>query len=115
MKTRSGFAVDDTHEVTPGTELTITARIVGLTIREPVRVATVVHDERRVGFSYRTRPGHPVTGEEAFIVHRHGDGVFLTVRSLTAPGNEQPWRALYPLLRIAQGIARRRYLRALRS
>ncbi|GAA3209590.1 DUF1990 domain-containing protein [Microbacterium terregens] len=114
VKARSGFTVDDARKVTPGSELTITARMAGVTIREPVRVATVVENDTRVGFSYRTLPGHPVTGEEAFIVHRDGDDVFVTVRSLTAPGNEQPWRALYPLLRIAQVIARRRYLRALR-
>lgn len=113
VKTRSGFAVDDPREVMTGSELMITARIAGATIREPVRVATVVENERRVGFSYRTLPGHPVAGEEAFIVHRDGDDVLLTVRSLTAPSTEQPWRALYPLLRIAQVIARRRYLRAL--
>ena len=115
VKTRSGFTVDDARKVTPGSELTITARIAGVTIREPVRVATVIETDTRVGFSYRTLPGHPVAGEEAFIVHRDGDNVFLTVRSLTAPSNEQPWRALYPLLRIAQVVARRRYLRALRE
>jgi uncharacterized protein (UPF0548 family) len=115
VKTRSGFTVDDAHKVTPGSELTITARIAGVTIREPVRVATVVETDTRVGFSYRTLPGHPVEGEEAFIVHRDGKNVFLTVRSLTAPSDEQPWRALYPLLRVAQVIARRRYLRALRD
>jgi uncharacterized protein (UPF0548 family) len=40
--------------------------------------------------------------------------VWLTVRSLTRPAHQQPWRALYPILRIAQRVARRRYLRALR-
>ncbi|HOA86581.1 MAG: DUF1990 family protein [Microbacteriaceae bacterium] len=55
----------------------------------------------------------PGAGEEAFIVHRTGERVFLTVRSL-APAAEQPWRALFPLLLVAQRIARRRYLRALR-
>jgi len=37
-----------------------------------------------------------------------------TVRSLTAPAPQQPWRSLHPLLRVVQRIARRRYLRALR-
>lgn len=114
VKTRSGFTVDDSRNVSPGTEFVITARVAGVTVREPVHVATVIEDATRVGFSYRTLPGHPVTGEEAFIVHRHGNDVFLTIRSLTAPTAEQPWRALYPLLRIAQVVARRRYLRALR-
>jgi len=113
VKTRSGFAVDDASKVTVGAEPTITARIGRLTVREPVRVTSVVETTSRVGFSYRTLPGHPVTGEEAFIVHRDGDDVLLTIRSLTAPSAEQPWRTLYPLLRIAQVIARRRYARSL--
>ena len=77
---------------------------------------SVVEDSDRVGFAYRTLPGHPVDGEEAFVVHRDtvdGD-ITLTVRSLTRAAPQQPWRAIHPLLRIAQRVARRRYLRALR-
>ena len=114
VKTRSGFRVDDAAKVSPGAELSITTRIAGVTIREPVQVSVVVESPTRVGFAYRTRRGHPVSGEEAFIVHRDGANVWFTVRSLTAPAAEQPWRALYPLLRVAQIVARRRYLRALR-
>lgn len=114
VKTRSGFTVGDARPVSPGTELTITAHFLGVTIREPVQVATVTETRSRVGFSYRTRPGHPVSGEEAFVVHRDGDDVILTIRSLTAPAPHQPWRALYPILLLVQRVARRRYLRALR-
>ena len=114
VKTRSGFTVPDAQAVSPGTRLTITARLFGIAVREPVQVVSVVATASRVGFSYRTLPGHPVAGEEAFIVHREGDDVFLTIRSLTRPSPQQSWRALYPLLRIAQQVARRRYLRALR-
>ena len=113
VKTRSGFIVEDAGKVVPRTELQVTARFAGVTVREPVEVVDVVETGARVGFSYRTRPGHPVSGEEAFIVHRRGESVFLTVRSLTAPSTAQPWRALFPLLRIVQVFARRRYLRAL--
>nr|WP_243752128.1 DUF1990 family protein [Leucobacter weissii] len=114
VKTRSGFAVDGARPASPGAEPMITVRFAGRVIREPVRVETVVETASRVGFSYRTLPGHPVSGEEAFIAHRDGDAVVLTIRSLTAAAPTQPWRALHPLLRIAQAIARRRYLRALR-
>lgn len=114
VKTRSGFSVADARKVEPDARLTVTARIAGLTIHEPVQVVDVVEDDDRVGFSYRTLPGHPVSGEEAFIVHREGEDIFLTVRSLTAPSEVQPWRVLHPVLRIAQLVARRRYLRALR-
>ena len=114
VKTRSGFAVDDARPVASGSRPIITARVLWVTVREPVEVVEVVENATRVGFSYRTLPGHPVSGEEAFIVHRNGDDVVLTIRSLTRPAPEQPWRALFPLLRVAQLVARRRYLRALR-
>lgn len=114
VKTASGFTVDPPGAVSPGDRVTVTVRLLAITIREPVEVVSVVEEIDRVGFAYRTLPGHPVSGEEAFIVHRDGNEVRLTVRSLTRPASQQPWRALYPLLRIAQLIVRRRYLRALR-
>ena len=67
----------------------------------------------RSGFTVDSS-GPVVPGEEAFVVHREGDDVRLTIRSLTRAAPQQPWRTLYPALRIAQRIVRRRYLRALR-
>lgn len=114
VKTASGFAVDSTRPVVKGDHVTVTARLLNFTVVEPVEVVNVVEEQDRVGFAYRTLPGHPVRGEEAFIVHRHNDDVYLTVRSLTQPAPQRPWRALYPMLLIAQRIARRRYMRSLR-
>jgi len=114
VKTASGFAVDSLRPVSVGERVSVTARVLTVSVVEPVEVVAVVEEEHRVGFAYRTLPGHPVSGEEAFVVHRDGEEVRLTVRSLTRPAIRQPWRALYPLLRIAQLIARRRYLKALR-
>jgi uncharacterized protein (UPF0548 family) len=113
VKTASGFAVDSTAPVSAGERVTVTARVMGVTVVEPVEVVSVVREPDRVGFAYRTLPGHPVSGEEAFVVSRHGDQVQLTVRSLTRAAPQQPWRLLHPLLRIAQLAVRRRYLRAL--
>jgi uncharacterized protein (UPF0548 family) len=114
VKTASGFAVDATGPVSPGERVIVTAGLLGLTVVEPVQVVAVVQEPDRSGFSYRTLPGHPVRGEEAFIVHRHGDEVRLTIRSLTRAASRHPWRGLFPLLLVAQRIVRRRYLRALR-
>ncbi|WP_417508392.1 DUF1990 family protein [Microbacterium sp.] len=114
VKTASGFTVDDQGPVAAGDRVQIAAHVLWFKIIEPVEVVSVVEEPDRVGFSYRTLPGHPVSGEEAFVVHRSGDEVRLTVRSLTRPAPQQPWRMMYPLLRVAQLIARRRYLRALR-
>lgn len=114
VKTRSGFIVDDARPVVDGRVVTVTPRWLGRVVREPVQVNAVVQTATRVGFSYRTLPGHPVAGEEAFIVHRVGDEVYFTLRSLTAPAPQQPWRVLCPLLRVAQVVVRRRYRRGLR-
>lgn len=113
VKTASGFSVDDDSPVVAGKRLTVTARVAGITVVEPVQVVDVVDVPGRAGFSYRTLPGHPVSGEEAFVVYQDGDTVRIAIRSLTRPAPQQPWRALYPVLRVAQLVARRRYLRAL--
>ncbi|WP_104061550.1 DUF1990 family protein [Arthrobacter sp. 4R501] len=114
VKTASGFDVDTAGPVSPGDRVVVTARTLGFTVVEPVEVVAVVQEPERIGFSYRTMPGHPIDGEEAFIVHRRGDDVHLTIRSLTRAAARQPWRVLYPLLLVAQRVVRRRYLRALR-
>lgn len=115
VKTRSGFTLDSTASVAVGDKPTITAHPLGLTILEPVEVVEVVRSADRVGFAYRTLPGHPVSGEEAFVISRDGDEVSLTIRSLTCASHQPLWRAAYPLLLVAQHVARRRYLRALRA
>lgn len=114
VKTASGFSVESAEPVAAGDRVTVTAHLLGLRVVEPVEVVTVVATDDRVGFSYRTLPGHPVSGEEAFIVSRARDEVRLTVRSLTRAAPQQPWRGLYPLLLVMQRVAKRRYLRALR-
>ncbi len=115
VKTRSGFRVDTGRPVSPADRLQITVRLLGLRVVEPVEVVAVVDEPDRVAFSYRTRPGHPLHGEEAFIL-KHGTdgGIRFTVRSLSRPAQQGPWRALSPAVRIAQRIAHARYLRALR-
>ena len=113
VKTRSGFRVDSTGPVVAGERTEVTVGVLGITVVEPVEVVAVVQEAGRVGFSYRTLPGHPVSGEEAFIVHRDGDEVWLTLRSLTRAAPQQPWRLAFPLLLLAQRMVRRRYLRSL--
>ncbi|MGX1127939.1 uncharacterized protein (UPF0548 family) [Streptomyces glaucescens] len=118
VKTRSGFAVtrDDGAGVAAreGGRYTVTAGLGPFMIREPVEVVAVVATPQRCGFAYGTRRGHPVSGEEAFVVHRDDDGrVLLTLRSLTRAAPAGPWRALFPLLLLAQRRVRARYLRAL--
>lgn len=113
VKTSSGFRVDSNEPVRQGQGVVVTASALGFTVVEPVEVVSVVSLPDRVGFAYRTVPGHPVNREEAFIVHRRGDEVFLTIRSLTRASSEQPWRLLFPALLLMQRVVRQRYLRSL--
>lgn len=114
VKTRSGFSVPDDTEARPGQRLDVRFRIGPVVVREPVEVVEVVRTADRVGFAYRTLPGHPVDGEEAFVVTREGDAVWLTLRSLTRPSTTRRWALVFPLLRVAQVVVRWRYRRALR-
>lgn len=114
VKTRSGFAVTPQQTVRQGARPIITIGVGSLRIHEPVEVRAVLHDPDRLGFSYATLPGHPVRGEEAFILERVGTDVYLIIRSLTAPSDVFGWRLAFPLLLVAQRVTRWRYARALR-
>lgn len=119
VKTRSGFSVEmgsnDELRVLPGQDRVLTARLGPCSLREPVRVVDVVDEPDRRGFAYGTRMGHPVSGEEAFIVHRASDGaVWFTLRSLTGAGRGG-WRIAFPLALLAQHAYRARYRRALKA
>ena len=84
-----------------------------LSFHEPVRVVAVIDEPTRCGFSYGTLPGHPLSGEELFVVERHADdSVWLTIRSISRPSTPV-WWALLPLVRLAQAIFISRYEHAL--
>ncbi|MFI5731236.1 DUF1990 family protein [Kribbella sp. NPDC051587] len=113
VKTRSGFSVADDRPVAVGNRYWIVAHLGPFRIHEPVEVVAVVNEPDRVGFAYSTLVGHPISGEEAFVVERRtDDSVWLTIRSLSRPAAGR-WRAAYPLARLAQPLYRQRYLRAL--
>ena len=98
-----------------GQEPTIFVRLGPFRLPEPARVIAVFESETRRGFTYGTKPGHPITGEESFIlIHTPDDRVFLVLRSVSRAGMGI-WRLGEPLVRLAQIIYRRRYSRALRE
>jgi uncharacterized protein (UPF0548 family) len=117
VKTRSGFQIQPSDgaslEAVEGRDylLRFSLGLVGVT--EPVRVIAVINEPNRSGFAYGTLPGHPVAGEEAFIVDRdQTDTIWLTIRSHTRPA--PGWRALaFPIFLASQRLLRRRYLRSL--
>ncbi len=82
-------------------------------VNAPVRVVYVIEEQHRVGFAYGTMHGHPLAGEEAFVLEQRPDGsVWLTLRSFSrvAAGAR---RLLGPFVLSARRRLARRYLRAL--
>ena len=119
IKMRSGFRVvgpdgvrSDGQVVVPGSRHWLIAAIGPLHIREPVQIVSITTDPDRCGFAYGTLTGHPVSGEESFMVTRDGhDNVSLTIRSVSAPAGW--WRLAFPGVVVSQWLYRRRYFRAL--
>lgn len=101
FKRRAGFSGPETAPVA-GLEGMLTKRVFGITFTEPIRV--VWADEH--GFGYETRPGHPIYGEESFVLD---DGVF-TARSISRPST-LTWHMLSPALRFMQRTTHARYTR----
>ncbi|TXK17786.1 DUF1990 domain-containing protein [Homoserinibacter sp. GY 40078] len=79
----------------------------------PVRVVYVVDEPARRGAAFGTLPGHPLSGEELFLVERgEDDSVWFTVRIFSRPANGY-WLAVLPALRLVQAFLVRRYLHEL--
>ena len=114
VKTRSGFSVDPPVDAALDRRYWVRATIGPISVREPVVVVATVSEPDRRGFAYGTLVGHPVSGEEAFIVRRDAEGVHLTLRSVTRPGGGW-WRVGFGVALLAQRWYRRRYLRSLQA
>ena len=108
-----GFEVEaDAPRAVLGADLVLHAGVGRLRLYVPCRVVRVVDEPDRQGFAYGTLPGHPETGEEAFVVERREDeAVVFTVRMFARPAL---WwsRLAGPLTRLGQELAIGRYVRA---
>ncbi|GAA2815257.1 hypothetical protein GCM10010452_49560 [Crossiella cryophila] len=85
-----------------------------LSVVGPCRVVWRVDEARRCGFGYGTLPGHPVIGEEGFVLVLGADGaVEFTITAVSRPaGQLARWTG--PIGRLAQRLAMTAYLHALR-
>lgn len=109
------FGSDGTAFVVPGDTAWIVIPVLGSFwgVRSPARVVYVIDEPNRKGFAYGTLPGHPESGEEAFIVDQTEDGsVWLTITAFSRP-SAWYWWVVYPVLRAFQEYYTRRYLRSL--
>lgn len=72
----------------------------------------LVDEDHRKGFAYGTLPGHPESGEEAFVVELGEDGqVTFTISAFSRPASVLA-RLGGPLSRAIQRWVTGRYLRA---
>jgi uncharacterized protein (UPF0548 family) len=79
----------------------------------PCRVVYDVSEPARRGFAYGTLPGHPESGEEAFIIsHGDNDAVTFTITAFSRPATALA-RAAGPIGRLTQNLITSRYLRAI--
>lgn len=83
-----------------------------LAVDAPVRVAYLVEEPSSKGFAYGTLPGHPESGEEAFVVELHeGGAVTFTITAFSRPSTLLA-RVGGPISRGIQSRVTNRYLRA---
>ncbi|WP_049581015.1 DUF1990 family protein, partial [Streptomyces sp. SBT349] len=85
MHRAAGLRVEaEEAEAAPGVAVRVGFGLGPLRLWAPCRVVWTVREDGRVGFGYGTLPGHPVRGEEAFLVERAADGtVWLTVTAFS--------------------------------
>jgi uncharacterized protein (UPF0548 family) len=99
----------------PGAVLMATYRIVGIPVRSRCRVLYVIDEQHCRGFCYGTLPGHPLRGEERFVVeHRDDDTVVLSVRSFSLPARLLPLLGM-PVTQRMQDKINHHYLEAARQ
>lgn len=98
-----------------GTTLLVVLPLGPAHIVVPNRIVGVVDDRRRFGFAYGTLPGHQEQGEEAFILDMGDAGAVTATIRVDARAATFGAKAIGPGTRIAQRVALRRYLEALRA
>jgi len=113
MHRRAGVSVRPSSEsVVEGAVAVLRLGWVALGVNAPVRVVYVVNEDRRKGFAYGTLPGHPESGEEAFVVELRDDGaVRFSISAFSRPASRLA-RAGGPITRRVQSWLTNRYLRA---
>lgn len=81
-------------------------------VQAPCRVVYTIDEAQRRGFAYGTLPGHPETGEEAFIIERNPNGaVTFTIRAFSKPASALA-RFAGPVGHWVQDRITERYLRS---
>ena len=113
IKKQLRFTIDpDDERVVLGRDYDTRFGVGPFRVLEPVRIVWTEESGERRGFGYGTRAGHPITGEECFLVERDPEGaVWLIVRTVSRVSRGR-WILLWPGIRIMQPYFQRAYARA---
>jgi uncharacterized protein (UPF0548 family) len=114
MHVRSGLQVWTSSATAKRDAVVMLCIVAGpLTVSAPCRVVYVVDEPDRQGFAYGTLPGHPESGEEAFVIERADDDtVSLSITAFSTPASHLA-KFAGPLGRLAQRRMTVRYFRSL--
>jgi uncharacterized protein (UPF0548 family) len=87
VQARAGLRVAASAlNVEPAAVVVMRLGIGPLALRIPCRVVYVIDEPDRQGFAYGTLPGHPESGEEAFVLHREaGNRVRFVITAFSRP------------------------------
>ncbi len=112
VKKGTGFAVSpDDARVEAGRDYATRFGIGALRLLEPVCVVWITDEADRRGFGYGTLPGHPLRGEECFLVERDPDGS-VWFRTRTVSRVSGAWWPLWAGIRLIQPLMQRGYARS---
>jgi uncharacterized protein (UPF0548 family) len=88
--------------ISPGNDVVISARLLGIWATNVARIVYVVDEPRRFGFAYGTLPGHMAAGEERFLIDwTESDEVFYDVLAFSRP-RHRLMKLGYPIVRRLQ-------------
>jgi uncharacterized protein (UPF0548 family) len=115
VQLRAGLRVTASAPIAwPGAVVLLGAGAGPLRVSAPCRVVYTVTEPQRRGFAYGTLPGHPESGEEAFVLEHRDDGsVEFQVTAFWRPATVAA-QVAGPLGRLIQRHVTQRYLTALR-
>ena len=113
----AGFQVQPQHDsVRAGERVGLVMPVAPFTgVTAICKVVQVVAEGDTIGFVYGTLPGHPMMGEESFVLsHRPDDSVVLRVTAVSKP---DAWfvKLAGPLAKGKQAKATRKYLAAAKA
>jgi uncharacterized protein (UPF0548 family) len=114
VQARSGLRVATSAlTVEPAAVVVMRLGVGPLALRIPCRVVYVIDEPDQRGFAYGTLPGHPESGEEAFVLYREaGNRVRLVITAFSRPATRLA-KLGGPATRQFQRIMTGRYLHAL--